>query len=117
MNEGQRQLGYWRFVLPPLLLFLSFMMFSKVRYPSFKSLNWRTQRTIPWFLGVILLLVFSVMNYEWMPALIFVLFLVYGFVRPYISKSWRREIEVEPEVNPSTPGPETRRDGENSSGD
>jgi len=97
MNEGERQLGYWRFVLPPLLLFLSFMMFSKVRYPSFKSVNWRTQRSIPWFLGIILLLVFSVMNYEWMPAVIFVLFLIYGFVRPYISKSWRREIEVEPE--------------------
>jgi CDP-diacylglycerol--serine O-phosphatidyltransferase len=112
MNEGERQLGYWRFVLPPLLLFLSFMMFSKVRYPSFKSLNWRTQRSIPWFLGMILLLVFCVMNYEWMPALLFVLFLIYGFVRPYISKSWRREIEVEPETangseGTDSPPPET----------
>jgi len=95
MNEGERNLGNWKFVLPPLLLFLSFMMFSRVRYPSFKAVNWRTQRSIPKFLIIILLLVFSAMNYEWMPALLFVLFLVYGFVRPYLSKSWRREIEEE----------------------
>lgn len=95
MNEGERNLGNWKFVLPPLLLFLSFMMFSRVRYPSFKAVNWRTQRSIPKFLIIILLLVFSAMNYEWMPALLFVLFLIYGFVRPYLSKAWRREIEEE----------------------
>jgi CDP-diacylglycerol--serine O-phosphatidyltransferase len=98
MAEGERQLGLWKFVLPPLLLFLSFMMFSRVRYPSFKTINWRTQRSLPWFLGVILLLVFTAMNYEWMPAVLFVAFLVYGFVRPYLSRSWRREIEVVAEV-------------------
>lgn len=103
MNEGSRNLGPWKFVLPPLLLFLSFMMFSKVRYPSFKALNWRTQRSIPKFLAIILLLVFSALNYEWMPALIFVLFLIYGFVRPFLSKAWRREIEEEPDSNGDSP--------------
>lgn len=106
MSEGNRELGVWKFVLPPLLLFLSFMMFSKVRYPSFKAVNWRTQRSIPWFLGIILLLVFSALNYEWMPALLFVLFLIYGFVRPSLSRSWRRQIEVEPEVFPPSAGAE-----------
>ena len=111
INEGDRSLGPWKFVLPPLMLFLSFMMFSKVRYPSFKAINWRTQRSIPWFLGIILALVFSALNYEWMPALLFVLFLIYGFVRPYLSRSWRRKIEVESEPGqtssfvPETPSP------------
>lgn len=99
MNEGARDLGAWKFVLPPLLLFLSFMMFSRVRYPSFKALNWRTQRSIPKFLAIILLLVFSALNYEWMPALIFVLFLLYGFIRPFLSKAWRKEIEEDLEPN------------------
>src|SRR5512132_6882 len=36
LAEGEHHLGNWRFVLPPLLLFLSFMMFSRFQYPSFK---------------------------------------------------------------------------------
>ncbi|MGC1481918.1 MAG: CDP-diacylglycerol--serine O-phosphatidyltransferase, partial [Chthoniobacterales bacterium] len=63
MEEGQRQIGNWKFVLPPLMVFLSVLMFSGVRYPSFKSINWRTQRSIPAFLGLIVVLVFSALNY------------------------------------------------------
>src|SRR6185436_9551000 len=37
LAEGEHHLGNWRFVLPPLLLFLSFMMFSRFQYPSFKA--------------------------------------------------------------------------------
>lgn len=119
VNEGERSIGNWKFVLPPLLLFLSFMMFSGVRYPSFKAVNWRSQRSIPRFLGIILLLVFSAMNYEWMPALIFVLFLLYGFVRPYISKTWRRKIEVETDAaiiaeTLNATASETQKDGDSS---
>ena len=33
------------------------------------------------------------MNYQWMPAVLFVAFLLYGFVRPFISKAIRKEIE------------------------
>ena len=105
MNDGERSLGPWRYVLPPLLLFLSFMMFSRVKYPSFKVVNWRTQRSIPKFLAIILLLLFCVLNYEWMPALVFVLFLVYGFVRPFLSKAWRKEIEADINEEPA-PGNE-----------
>ncbi|MFV0337521.1 MAG: CDP-diacylglycerol--serine O-phosphatidyltransferase [Chthoniobacterales bacterium] len=95
MNEGQRDLGAARWVLPPLMLFLSFMMFSHVKYPSFKGFNWRTQRSIPRFLMIIVIIVFAAMYYEWAPALIFVAFLIYGFVRPFISNSLRKELEEE----------------------
>lgn len=95
MSEGEHELGLSRFLLPLLLLFLSFMMFSRVRYPSFKAVNWRTQRSIPRFLAIIVLLVFSAMNYQWMPALLFVAFLLYGFLRPFLSLSLRKEIETE----------------------
>jgi CDP-diacylglycerol--serine O-phosphatidyltransferase len=103
IREDERSIGSWKFALPVLLIFLSFMMFSRVKYPSFKSLNWRTQRSLPAFLGLIILLAFTAMNYYWMPAVLFVGFLIYGFVRPFISKAIRKEIEVEPQDEPETP--------------
>lgn len=93
MDEGQREIGPWKFALPALMLFLSGLMFSRVKYPSFKAVNWRTQRSLPRFLIIIVLFVFTAMNYEWMPAVIFVAYLVYGFVRPFVSKAMRRELE------------------------
>jgi CDP-diacylglycerol--serine O-phosphatidyltransferase len=98
IEEGAREIGPWKFALPALLLFLSFMMFSRVRYPSFKGVGWRTQHSIPRFLGVIVVLALCAMHYEWMPALLFVGFLAYGFARPFISKAIRREIEEDDEA-------------------
>src|SRR3954466_9784038 len=110
LAEGEHRLGKWKFVLPPLMLFLSFMMFSRVRYPSFKAVNWRTKKSIPRFLIISLVLLFTVMNYEWMPAILFLSYLLYGFLRPWLSREWRREIEEEigeePTENGETaPGP------------
>ena len=95
LAEGEHQLGRWRFVLPPLMLFLSFMMFSRFRYPSFKAVNWKTKKSIPRFLIISFVLVFTALNYEWMPAVLFLTYLLYGFLRPWISREWRREIEEE----------------------
>src|SRR4029077_3719750 len=93
--EGEHRLGNWRFVLPPLLLFLSFMMFSRFQYPSFKEINWKTKKSIPRFLIIILILIVTVLWYEWMPAVLFISYLLYGFLRPWLSREWRREIEEE----------------------
>lgn len=95
LDESNKNIGYWKYVLAALMLFLSFMMFSRVRYPSFKGLGWHTKRSLPRFLGIIVVLAFSAANYQWMPALLFVAFLVYGFVRPFISMAMRHEIEDE----------------------
>src|SRR6266516_2157984 len=95
MFDGEHRLGNRKFVLPPLLLFLTFMMFSQFQYPSFKALNWKTKKSIPRFLVISLILVFTVMNYEWMPAVLFLSYLLYGFLRPWLSREWRREIEEE----------------------
>jgi len=95
LEEGAREIGPWKFALPVLLIFLSFMMFSNVRYPSFKGLNWRTQRSLPRFLLIIVVLAFAGLNYEWMPALLFVGFLLYGFIRPLLSRPLQQEIEEE----------------------
>src|SRR5205085_7681098 len=95
LAEGEHHLGKWRFVLPPLLLFLSFMMFSQFQYPSFKAVNWKTKKSIPRFLAIILILIVTALNYEWMPAVLFLAYLLYGVLRPWLSRDWRRESEAE----------------------
>src|SRR5207249_11703149 len=71
LAEGEHHLGNWRFVLPPLLLFLSFMMFRRFQYPSFKELNWKTKKSIPRFLVIIIVLIFTVLIYVWMLTVLF----------------------------------------------
>ncbi len=95
LAQGEHYLGRWKFFLPPLMLFLSFMMFSRFQYPSFKAVNWKTKKSIPRFLVIFLLLVFTALYYEWMPAVLFLAYLLYGFLRPWLSREWRREIEEE----------------------
>jgi len=95
LTEGEHQLGKWKFGLPPLLIFLSFMMFSRFQYPSFKAVNWKTKKSIPRFLAIVLVLVLTGLYYQWMPAVLFLAYLLYGFLRPWLSHEWRREIEEE----------------------
>lgn len=91
--------GNWRYVLPVLLLFLSVMMISEVRYPAFKDLDLRARRPFVklvialMFLGVILVLRERILPVV-LPV-IFTAYLVYGFVRPRLSRRLRREIEEE----------------------
>src|SRR5947208_4410346 len=99
LNEHERTLGRWKWLLVAVLLFLSAMMVSKVRYPSFKSLGLRSTSTFTkaiiaaLFLGFIMVLREKILYYV-LPAL-FTLYLVYGFIRPRISGKIRREIEEE----------------------
>jgi len=103
-HERDKSLGVWNYLLAVVLIFLSAMMVSTVRYPSFKSLGLRSRSTFTkaigtaLFLGCLLILREKVLYYV-LPAF-FTLYLVYGFVRPSISRAWRREIEEEDEDEP-----------------
>lgn len=103
LNEKEKTLGPWKYLLVVVLLFLSAMMVSTVRYPSFKSLGLRSTSTFAkaiiaaLFLGLILVLQVKILYYV-LPAF-FTLYLVYGFVRPRISRRIRHEIEEEDEEN------------------
>jgi CDP-diacylglycerol--serine O-phosphatidyltransferase len=103
-HEREKTLGAWNYLLAIVLIFLSAMMVSTVRYPSFKSLGLRSRSTFAkaigaaLFLGCLLILREKILYYV-LPAF-FTLYLVYGFVRPSISRSWRREIEEEDEDEP-----------------
>jgi CDP-diacylglycerol--serine O-phosphatidyltransferase len=93
--------GWWRFVIPVILVFLSVMMVSNVRYPAFKNINWRTSP--PFTKALMILALVGVFLILWkkvlpvMAPILFVAYLVYGFVRPHISRKVRREIEYEDE--------------------
>jgi CDP-diacylglycerol--serine O-phosphatidyltransferase len=91
----------WRYLLPVILLFLSGMMISEVKYPSFKSLNLSVQRPFgklviaALFVGLLLVLREKILPL--VLPLIFTLYLLYGFIRPKVSRRLRQEIE-EPEA-------------------
>jgi CDP-diacylglycerol---serine O-phosphatidyltransferase len=97
LNRKDRTLGNWSYLLIPVLLFLSAMMVSTVRYPSFKSLGLRSQSTFArsiitaLIIGCLVVLRKFILFYA-LPAF-FTLYLVYGFIRPRISRRVRREIE------------------------
>ncbi len=96
-----KTLGNWNYVIAGVLIFLSAMMVSTVRYPSFKSLGLRSTSTFTKaigaaiFIGALFILQERILYYV-LPAF-FTLYLVYGFVRPSLSRTWRREIEEEDE--------------------
>jgi len=95
------KLGYapnrWKYGLPVLLLFLSAMMVSTVKYPTFKKFDLRATSTF-WRTMIAALLVGLVVVlrervlYIVMPIL-FTAYLIYGFIRPRISRKMQREIE------------------------
>ena len=97
LNEKEKDLGRWGWLLPIVLLFLSAMMVSEVRYPSFKSLGLRSSTTFlkvivaALFFGSLLILRERILYY--VLPLFFTAYLLYGFVRPRLSRAWRREIE------------------------
>ena len=96
-TEEQLRAGYADIGLAALMVFLSFMMFSKFEYPSFKGFSLRTQFSMPKFLLFVFVLLLTLLYHTWMPAVLFVSYLLYGFFRPFLSRAMRREIEEEDE--------------------
>ena len=96
----------WRYVLPVIMVFLSFMMVSEVKYPSFKSLDWRAKRTFPKMVAIILAAAFLfIARQQILPVvlpLIFTAYLIYGFIRPRLSRKIVHEIEEEDEEEEPT---------------
>ena len=101
LNEKDRDLGHWKYVPAIVRVFLSAMMVSTVRYPSFKTLGFKSTSTFTKaFLGAALLggvLVLREKVLIYVLPIFFTAYLVYGFVRPYISRKMRHEIEEQDE--------------------
>ena len=105
LYKNDHEVGPWKYVLAAVMLFLSWLMISDVRYPSFKTVDWKTRGT---YTAILLAVVFVFVTVQFryvMPVVLFSSYLVYGFIRPWLSLRMRKEIEVysEPE---DTPDPE-----------
>jgi len=106
-DEKEFAQANWRFVLPVILLFLSGMMVSEVKYPTFKKLDLRATRTFTktlfavLFVGAILILREKIIY--WVLPLFFTIYLLYGFIRPWVSRKMRHEIEDDDDDEPSEP--------------
>ena len=89
----------WRWVLLSVLVFLSVMMVSEVKYPTFKTLDFRAQRPFTKFVVFVTGIACLVVLWEYIVPvvlpIIFTAYLVYGFIRPKLSRKLRREIEEE----------------------
>jgi CDP-diacylglycerol---serine O-phosphatidyltransferase len=55
LGETDRSLKSWALALPPLMLLVSFLMMSTVRYPSGKNLNMQTQTRLRPFVGLLII--------------------------------------------------------------
>ena len=97
----------WRFALPVIMIFLSAMMVSEVKYPSFKSLDFRAKRSFFKMLSIVLIIGFLViLRDKVLPViapLLFTTYLVYGFVRPWIPHKTIHDIEDEDDENSELP--------------
>ena len=99
VNEKDKSLGKWNYLIAGVLLFLAAMMVSTVKYPTFKSLGIRSKSTFTkaivtaLVLGSILILQEKILFYA-MPAF-FTVYLLWGFVRLRVSRKMRHEVEEE----------------------
>jgi len=96
-DRHDRELGLWKHSLPWLLMLLSLLMYSQILYPSFKTLDLRARRSLPQIGLTVVLVVLGGVTFPYSLAAVFLAYLLYGFVRPYISKRIRQEIEEEDE--------------------
>jgi CDP-diacylglycerol--serine O-phosphatidyltransferase len=101
LEEREFRAGTWRYLLPVILVLLSGLMVSEVKYPTFKKLDWRTQRPFVKTLIVVLLIGALIVLWKkllpFVAPLLFTAYLVYGFIRPTISRKMQKEIEIDDE--------------------
>ncbi len=101
--QNDKDLGMWKYALAATMLILSFLMMSKIRYPSFKKIDARARSSI-WTLMAAAVTIMLIATYHYhAPVVLFSAYLLYGFVRPWISQRWQRDIEWEDEEEDSTP--------------
>ena len=101
LNELEYVNNKWKYGLPIVLVLLSMMMVSSVKYPTFKTLDLRATSTFvktvvgAVFVGSILILQEKILYF--VLPFFFTAYLVYGFVRPWLPWRVRHEIEEDSE--------------------
>ena len=95
LYKNDHEIGMWKYILAGAMLGLSLLMISDVRYPSFKKVGWKTRGNLG-AIVIALLLVIAIVQFRYvMPVALFSIYLLYGFIRPWVSQKLRKEIEVD----------------------
>lgn len=110
LYKNDHEVGVWKYVLATVMLGISWLMISDVRYPSFKSVDWKTRGSYTAILSAVVLVSLTIHFRYIMPVVLFSAYLIYGFFRPWISQRLRKEIEEfsESDENPTTPSDKTK---------
>lgn len=89
---ANKSLGGWNYVLVGVMLGLSILMITNVRYPSFKKVDWRTKGSYWGILlgAIVLALIFNPVTRSYTPAVIFTFYLLYGLIRPFLPRNTRK---------------------------
>jgi len=77
---NKHDLQRWAILLPFLMLFISYLMVSSIRYPSFKGIGWHTKIRVRTFILLFGLGGFIYLYRQYALVLIFLAYLFYGVV-------------------------------------
>ena len=69
--------------LPPLMLFIAYLMVSNIRFPSFKKIDWNTRTRLSSFVVIIGVLVTIMWFHEFSCAVVFLTYVIYSLVRHF----------------------------------
>ncbi len=83
MAANARELRQWALALPFILMLVSFLMVSTIRYPSFKQVNWETRTRFRTFVVVFIVLVLLVRFQEIAFFFVFLGYIFYGLFAHY----------------------------------
>ena len=83
MSANAKELRQMTLALPLILILVSFLMVSTVRYPSFKQINWETKTRFRTFIGVFIVVTVIWRLQEVAFFFIFLAYILYGLFAHY----------------------------------
>lgn len=94
MYRTDYDLGLLKYVFAAAMVGISILMMSRVLYPSFKHINFRTRSTMTALVATVLIIV-AFFCFPWvMPAILFCCYVIYGLVRPWLTRTWKARLEA-----------------------
>jgi CDP-diacylglycerol--serine O-phosphatidyltransferase len=74
-------LNAFMILLPPLMLFIAYLMVSNIRFPSFKKIDWNVRTRLSTFVVIIGVLVTIMWFHEFSCAIVFLSYIICSLVR------------------------------------
>ncbi len=71
----------WAIALPFLMIFISYLMISPIRYPSFKKIDWNTKVRLRTFILILMVGMLVYLFRQYALVLVFLAYLFYGVIR------------------------------------